>query len=396
MNYTLRASYNCYDSKCQGRATTIIYKDSISEQYTFKNLEITKKHSLDCEEHSYIVKNIIKKDIINDVVDNDTKQRLYNYRYRLKYLKLILFSNKISISNFANLKNYYITKYNIIDYRFNDLSANELAHLQKIYKITDHNNMNNILRKKITLDKQIYSAINFYHKKNFNNKDNDSQIINLEIMGEKNIVNNLYVEFERKNIIYKKNINILMIKLMSENISNPKNIQYFDDTRYNTVPYSSKKIKLWVLVAFNKVHQRTILCCLALIKNENKETYLTIFDYLKNKYKSEPKIMTVDFGRGCYTALKDKFENINIILCYYHFLNRLKLHIKSSYIGNKKDFKKIYKYFSCNVKLLSFLETDLIEDFLNNDFRIHIIDLNKFKEILLDYKEFKKKQISLI
>ena len=76
-----------------------------------------------------------------------------------------------------------------------------------------------------------------------------------------------------------------MTKEMENNLTNNNNIQYFADITYNAVPYSNKKFKLRILIAFNKEVQHSILCCLALIKNENKETFLTMFEYLINKYK---------------------------------------------------------------------------------------------------------------
>ena len=89
---------------------------------------------------------------------------------------------------------------------------------------------------------------------------------------------------------------------MENNLTNNNNIQYFADTTYNAVPSTNKKFKLWVLIAFNKEVQHSILYCLALIKNENKETFLTNFEYLINKYKFYPKLIIIDLGRGCYAC----------------------------------------------------------------------------------------------
>jgi hypothetical protein len=43
---------------------------------------------------------------------------------------------------------------------------------------------------------------------------------------------------------------------------------------------------------------KTLLYGMALIKNENKETIIKIFDYLNLKYNFQPNIMSMDFGRG--------------------------------------------------------------------------------------------------
>jgi hypothetical protein len=108
-----------------------------------------------------------------------------------------------------------------------------------------------------------------------------------------------------------------MTKKMENNLTNNNNTQFFADTTYNAVTYCNKKFKLWVLIAFNKEIQHSILCWLALIKNENKETYLTIFVYLNNKYNFNPELIIIDLGRGCYAAIKEKYKNTNIILKNY-------------------------------------------------------------------------------
>ncbi len=107
---------------------------------------------------------------------------------------------------------------------------------------------------------------------------------------------------------------------MEKNIIDKDISQYFSDTTYNSVPYNNKRLKLWVLVAFNKRVQHTILCASVLLYNENKETILTILDYLYQKYKFYPEIMTIDFGQGPYTAIKEKYPEIIIVLCFYHYL----------------------------------------------------------------------------
>ena len=91
---------------------------------------------------------------------------------------------------------------------------------------------------------------------------------------------------------------------MEKNITDKDSTQYFSDTTYNSVPYYNKRLKLWVLVAFNKRDQHSILCSLVLLYNENKETILTILDYLYQKFKFYPEIMTKDFGQGPYKAIK--------------------------------------------------------------------------------------------
>lgn len=64
----------------------------------------------------------------------------------------------------------------------------------------------------------------------------------------------------------------------------------------------------------NKDMMKTILCCIAIIKNENKETIMRIFEHLINKYNFKHNLLTMDFGRGPYQSTKIKF----LIVGYIH------------------------------------------------------------------------------
>ena len=77
-----------------------------------------------------------------------------------------------------------------------------------------------------------------------------------------------------------------MNKKMKENIQLKENIQYFADTTYDCVPPQSNKMKLFVLMAFNKKLNKNLLCILALIQNENTETLEAIFKFLKLNFFS--------------------------------------------------------------------------------------------------------------
>ena len=75
-----------------------------------------------------------------------------------------------------------------------------------------------------------------------------------------------------------------MNEQMKKNILDKENIQYLCDTTYNTVPPQNSHMKLFVLLAYNKIKNKINLCMLALIKNENSETLETIFSYLKMNF----------------------------------------------------------------------------------------------------------------
>ena len=70
---------------------------------------------------------------------------------------------------------------------------------------------------------------------------------------------------------------------MEENIKNNKNTQYFIATTYYATPPNSAQNKIMVILAFNSESFKSILCNLSIISNENKETFFTIFEYLKHR-----------------------------------------------------------------------------------------------------------------
>ena len=87
---------------------------------------------------------------------------------------------------------------------------------------------------------------------------------------------------------------------------------------------------------FNKEFMKNLLYSIAIIKNENKETILRIFDYLTNKYNFTPKLISMDFSGGPYTALKEKYHNCRIFQCYFHIMQKIYLHLPEI----KKTMKK--------------------------------------------------------
>ena len=79
---------------------------------------------------------------------------------------------------------------------------------------------------------------------------------------------------------------IIMNDNMVSNINNKDNIQYFFDCTYYFIPPQCKTLKMWIILAFNKNYNKTVICNITLLKNENYETFDILLKYLKNKYKS--------------------------------------------------------------------------------------------------------------
>ena len=59
---------------------------------------------------------------------------------------------------------------------------------------------------------------------------------------------------------------------------------------------------------------------IALIANENHETYGLIFLYLKRLYKYNPKYITSDFNKTCISAINHIFPDVRLIPCYFHYI----------------------------------------------------------------------------
>ena len=99
---------------------------------------------------------------------------------------------------------------------------------------------------------------------------------------------------------------------MEYNIQKNDNSQYFSYCTYYSLPPYQRGSKIWILLSFNKTLFKTLLCCISIIKNENKEIILTILYYISLKYNFNPNIITLDFGRGPYVAFKTKFPNCRV------------------------------------------------------------------------------------
>ena len=116
--------------------------------------------------------------------------------------------------------------------------------------------------------------------------------------------------------------------------------------------------KLKIISKLNKI----LLCALALIYNENKETLESIYKYLKLNYNFYPKLFAVDFGRAGYVSIKNIFPKTRIYPCYFHLIRRLIIHIKNLK-SNNKILKRASKDLLFNMKILLFIDPDEIDGF---------------------------------
>lgn len=108
---------------------------------------------------------------------------------------------------------------------------------------------------------------------------------------------------------------------------------------YYTVPRINNYLKLFILLAFNKSKNKNDLCCIAFIQNENKETFMTIYKYIIDNYGLKIPLLACNCNATHIIAIYKIFPSTNIILCYFHVLRRLIIHMPD--IRSKNKNKKI-------------------------------------------------------
>ena len=358
------AYYNCFDSTCGARGTFKINLDNTNninnDRNDFKNDEfhLTKKHTKTYEEHSYKINNEIKDDMKNDKVTTD---KLENLEYYKKFLKLFCLQN-ISLRK-EIIKEKFLEIYGNIDIKLKPEEKTKLINnYKKSHNITDEEyeklNFKDIFNKNILFDR----ALNAAYKVNSSKKNIKNLILDMKDFNNYDLTTKLSVIFKRKNKEYKKDIFIIMNENMKKNIVLIDNNQFFVDTTFQCIPPQHKGLKLFVILTYNKKLNKTLLCLLALIYNENFETISEIFNFLKKNYNFYPKIITVDFGKAGYKAIQQSFPKTRIFTCYFHLIRRLIIHLKNIKSKNKL-IRRNARNLLFNMKILIFIDNEKIEEF---------------------------------
>ena len=101
-----------------------------------------------------------------------------------------------------------------------------------------------------------------------------------------------------------------------------------------------------------------------MICNENFGTFITLFDYLKIRYKFNSKYITTDFSKAEILANKSIFNETIIIPCFYHYCQNIIRKLKILKSKNKK-LKNMPKDLFANQKILCFINHDYISSFYN-------------------------------
>ena len=194
---------------------------------------------------------------------------------------------------------------------------------------------------------------NFINNKIKNKKILNELLLNITYNDEK-IVNCINIEFERKNIKYHKNSNILIASFMKTNFNNDNIIQLFSDVTYYVTPTFIKKNKIFTILGFDIKEVKTKLWCIALIQNENYETFGSIFLYLKDKYQFTPKYITSDFNSGFIKAISYVYPDCIFIPCYFHFINNCVKRL--SQLKKNGEIQEKAKNLLANIKILCFIK----------------------------------------
>jgi hypothetical protein len=113
-------------------------------------------------------------------------------------------------------------------------------------------------------------------------------------------------------------IRIIATTKMLQDLSDKNIDQYFTDGTYKCVPKSIDYAVLVICMGLNVTKSLKKLCFLALLENEEAETYQKLYKILKFEYNFEPKYINVDFQQSNINALKIEFQNTIIIPCFFH------------------------------------------------------------------------------
>ena len=345
-------SYNCYNTYCMGRANAIISYSKIDKKYTIniKQFIIRNKHSIDYNNHVFIINQKINSDIKNNNIDTN------------------------SLKNICYARAYFI---NVINNNiYTQLNKIEIDFIKK-YGIKEINTRNNDSIK-IPVKKVIASA-SIFNKRSKELKEFAFKCItNLKDYDNNNIVEELTVEFMRNNLKKNDKIYLIITNNMRKNLINIKPQQIFIDCTYKVIPPGLKKYKFFVIIGFDNNNNKLILYLFALIRHENIENFETIFKYLKIKYEFIPKYVYTDYQKGQIKAIAKVFPNANIILCWFHALKNIKA--KLPFLNSKNTIeKKVSKDILSNIKLMFFIPEKYIEKFFQ---------AIKAKYYSLSYKEF--------
>ena len=82
-------------------------------------------------------------------------------------------------------------------------------------------------------------------------------------------------------------------------------------------------INFFVVSANNLLKKNINICCFSLIPNEFEITYVKVFEILKNNYKFNPIIFSLDFSMLLSNALKIVYPECIQVKRFFHYIQAL-------------------------------------------------------------------------
>ena len=200
-----------------------------------------------------------------------------------------------------------------------------------------------------------------FHNLKFKLKENDIKTVkdidiidNLKFLDE--IMLKLYLKFLNEEDNYSE-IRIFGTNETLKELNNKEIKQYFIDGTYKVIP-NIENVEVLVLIIGNKGYPNSnSLCCAILMSDEREETYIRLYNELKNKNNFIPSFLTCDFALANINAIKSVYKNNNvkIITCFFHLIQAWWR--KANVLGlRRNDIKEKTKFLMINLKLLAFME----------------------------------------
>lgn len=106
----------------------------------------------------------------------------------------------------------------------------------------------------------------------------------------------------------------ILFQLSNNNID-----QFFMDYTYKVLPPNIYRFKLIVICGIDLIKNKTVLCSLILLRNENEDTFNNIFGYLAAKYSFKSRRFMYDFNIAQIKSIKSEFPDCFIHTCFFHF-----------------------------------------------------------------------------
>ena len=131
------------------------------------------------------------------------------------------------------------------------------------------------------------------------------------------------------------------------------------------MPKKYTNYKLMTITCINKKTNSTKICCFIAFKYQDVESYIRIFEYLKNNFNFSPKIVHIDYEHSLRLSLLNQFQKENkplILFCFFHFIKSIKERLKKIHFFKSKMNKESLEILK-NIEIICFLNKDRVKDY---------------------------------